>query len=282
MQTLQTSTPARLCYLHLASKEPQRQIDFYRRMLDMDNLAQADGSWILSGPQRAMLVSPADHCGLLAAAYDLGNQARLEELRVRLIENGCAVEDIDSPLLEPGAFLIRDPQGRETIFGVARADTQADRPGMPGRLQHVVFQTTELEAMIDFYVNTVGFTVSDNVVDEQTGQLMTCFLRSDDEHHTLAFFRGSKNEWDHHCYETNEWNDIRDWGDRFAKERITLFFGPGRHGPGNNLFFMVVDADRNRLEFSAELEVTDASRQPGVWPQEEYTLNSWGRAWIRS
>ena len=61
-----------------------------------------------------------------------------------------------------------------------------------------------------------------------------------------------------------------------------MFFGPGRHGPGNNLFFMVVDADRNRLEFSAELEITEASRAPGVWPQEEYTLNSWGRAWIRS
>ena len=282
MQTLQTSTPARLCYLHLASKAPQQQVDFYRRLLDMDGLAQADGSWLLQGPQRAMLISPADHSGLLAAAYDLGSQARLSELRTRLVGKGCSVEALDSPLLEAGAFQIRDPQGRQTVFGVARGAVATDRKGMPGRLQHVVFQTTELEAMIDFYVNTVGFTVSDNVVDEQSGQLTTCFLRSDDEHHSLAFFRGSKNEWDHHCYETNEWNDIRDWGDRFAKERITLFFGPGRHGPGNNLFFMVVDADRNRLEFSAELEITEASRAPGVWPQEEYTLNSWGRAWIRS
>ncbi|PFG24905.1 catechol-2,3-dioxygenase [Pseudomonas lurida] len=282
MQTLQTSTPARLCYLHLASKAPQQQVDFYQRLLDMDGLAQADGSWLLQGPQRAMLISPADHSGLLAAAYDLGSQARLSELRTRLVGKGCSVEALDSPLLEAGAFQIRDPQGRQTVFGVSRGAVATDRKGMPGRLQHVVFQTTELEAMIDFYVNTVGFTVSDNVVDEQSGQLTTCFLRSDDEHHSLAFFRGSKNEWDHHCYETNEWNDIRDWGDRFAKERITLFFGPGRHGPGNNLFFMVVDADRNRLEFSAELEITEAGRAPGVWPQEEYTLNSWGRAWIRS
>lgn len=282
MQTLQTSTPARLCYLHLASKAPQQQVDFYRRLLDMNCLAQADGSWLLQGPQRAMLISPADHSGLLAAAYDLGSQARLSELRTRLVSKGCSVEALDSPLLEAGAFQIRDPQGRQTVFGVSLGAVATDRKGMPGRLQHVVFQTTELEAMIDFYVNTVGFTVSDNVVDEQSSQLTSCFLRSDDEHHSLAFFRGSKNEWDHHCYETNEWNDIRDWGDRFAKERITLFFGPGRHGPGNNLFFMVVDADRNRLEFSAELEITEASRAPGVWPQEEYTLNSWGRAWIRS
>ena len=175
MQTLQTSTPARLCYLHLASKAPQQQVDFYRRLLDMNCLAQADGSWLLQGPQRAMLISPADHSGLLAAAYDLGSQARLSELRTRLVSKGCSVEALDSPLLEAGAFQIRDPQGRQTVFGVSLGAVATDRKGMPGRLQHVVFQTTELEAMIDFYVNTVGFTVSDNVVDEQSSQLTTCF-----------------------------------------------------------------------------------------------------------
>lgn len=282
MNTLQTSTPARLLYLHIGSKEPQRQIDFYQRMLDLQCERYPDGSALLLGPNRAVQISPADTSGLLAAAYRVANPQHLSELRQRLEQKGCPVENVSSPLLDEGAFSIRDPQGRETIFGVASTLQHADMPGMPGRLQHVVFQTTELEAIVDFYVNTVGFTISDNVVDQETGKLMVCFLRSDDEHHTLAFFRGSNNEWDHHCYETNEWNDIRDWGDRFAKEHITIFFGPGRHGPGNNLFFMVVDADRNRLEFSAELEVTPPQQAPGRWPQCEYTLNSWGRAWIRS
>lgn len=282
MTTLQTSTPAQLCYLHLASKEPQRQVDFYTRMMDMRASPQADGSQVMRGPKRAAIISPADHSGLLAAAFNLHSNAKLEALRQNLIKRECQMDPVTSPLLEPGAFAIRDPQGRQTIFGVVLPDTSAELQGMPSRLQHVVFQTTELETIIDFYVNTVGFTISDNVVDQETGQLMVCFLRSDDEHHSLAFFRGSKNEWDHHCYETNEWNDIRDWGDRFAKERISIFFGPGRHGPGNNLFFMVVDADRNRLEFSAELELAPADREAGVWPQSEHTLNSWGRAWMRT
>ena len=110
----------------------------------------------------------------------------------------------------------------------------------------------------------------------------SCFCARDDEHHTLAFFLGSPNEWDHHCYETNEWNDIRDWGDRFAAEEIPIFFGPGRPGPGNNLFFIVTDPDGNRLEFSAELNKVTPEAVPGVWPQSERTLNSWGRAWIRT
>ena len=194
MTTLQTSTPAQLCYLHLASKEPQRQVDFYTRMMDMRASPQADGSQVMRGPKRAAIISPADHSGLLAAAFNLHSNAKLEALRQNLIERECQMDPVTSPLLEPGAFAIRDPQGRQTIFGVVLPDTSAELQGMPSRLQHVVFQTTELETIIDFYVNTVGFTISDNVVDQETGQLMVCFLRSDDEHHYLAFFGGSKNE----------------------------------------------------------------------------------------
>ena len=76
--------------------------------------------------------------------------------------------------------------------------------------------------------------------------------------------------------------DIRDWGDRFARVRIPIFFGPGRHGPGDNLFFMVNDPDGNKVELSAEIEIVKADKPAGVWPQSEYTLNSWGRAWMRS
>ncbi|MFH6565655.1 VOC family protein [Pseudomonas kulmbachensis] len=281
MSTLQKKTPARLFYLHMGSKAPQRQTDFYQRVLDMQCEPQPDGSVVLKGPGRTVLISPADNHGLLAAAFRLTSQQDQNDLRQRLEQKGCPTQDTISPLMQAGSFSIRDPQGRETIFGVARDTHEANLPGLPGRLQHVVFQTTELEAMVNFYVNTVGFTISDNVVDQESGQLMVCFLRSDDEHHSLAFFRGSQNEWDHHCYETCEWNDIRDWGDRFAKEHISIFFGPGRHGPGNNLFFMVVDPDKNRLEFSAELETKAADQAPGEWPQCERTLNAWGRAWIR-
>ena len=75
---------------------------------------------------------------------------------------------------------------------------------------------------------------------------------------------------------------FNDWGDRFAKERIAMFFGPGRHGPGNNLFFMVTDPDGNKLELSAELETMLPGQAPRVWPNTGYTLNTWGQAWIRT
>jgi hypothetical protein len=79
-----------------------------------------------------------------------------------------------------------------------------------------------------------------------------------------------------------DWTAIRDWADRFADRRITLRWGPGRHGPGNNLFFFVNDPDGNWIEFSTELELVEGPRETKLWIHEERTLNSWGTAFLRS
>jgi catechol-2,3-dioxygenase len=276
--TLQNTTPAHLHHLHIASAKPEALAAFYQRQFAL--LPTREGElYVLRGGTRSITIASAEHPGLLYAAYALRDAAELEQLAVRLRRSGAELEEATLPLFASGAFLVTDPQGRKMAFGVPLAPRESDAEA--ARLQHTVFQTTELEAVVRFYVDTIGFTISDEVVDAD-GTVMVVFLRSDNEHHSLAFFRGSQNEWDHHCYETSAWNDIRDWADKFAVQRIPIFFGPGRHGPGNNLFFMVTDPDGNRLEFSAELEHVAEEQIPGVWPHGEYTLNSWGRAWIRS
>ncbi|WP_039783335.1 VOC family protein [Herbaspirillum huttiense] len=276
--SMQSHSPAQLHHLHITSPDPDALARFYSQNMDLQASLEQDRN-VLRGGSRAAVISSGP-AGLLYPAYVLRDAAALDALATRLARNGVAMQGIDDPLLQAGAFSIADPQGRLTVYGLARAPRQAD--AMPARLQHAVFQTTQLDEVVRFYVEQVGFTVSDEGIDEESGRVMVVFLRSDDEHHSLAFFRGSRNEWDHHCYETDEWNNIRDWGDRFARLRIPIFFGPGRHGPGNNLFFMVTDPDGNRLEISAELDRVAIDATPGVWPHNEYTLNSWGRAWIRT
>ncbi|WP_321911951.1 VOC family protein [Burkholderia cepacia] len=279
MSTLQQRTPAHLHHLHVVSANPEALATFYQRMLDMTVVDSLPDGVVMAGPSRAILISNAAGGAEPHYGYAVADQNALDQLKLQLEQREVQFQLAGDPLFNPGSVLITDPQGRRLTFGVPIAS--ASYGGAPARLQHTVFQTTELDSVVRFYVDKVGFTVSDEVVDED-GTVMVAFLRSDDEHHTLAFFRGSRNEWDHHCYETNEWNDIRDWGDRFAAAEVPIFFGPGRHGPGNNLFFMVTDPDGNRLEFSAELERVAVDTPPGIWPQGERTLNSWGRAWIRT
>ncbi len=279
MNSLQTSTPARLHHLHLTSEDPSRLARFYSELMDMVPTPLPGSALMLQGGLRSMQISKGVSCALAWSGYAVREQAALDDLRARLKAGGVKPEDIDAPLFGTGAFSVIDPQGRRVVFGLAADATRTDQRA--ARTQHVVFQTTELDAMVAFYTTRLGFTVSDRVVEED-GSLAVCFMRSDDEHHSVAFFRGSRNELDHHCYETGGWMDIRDWGDRFARVRIAIFFGPGRHGPGDNLFFMVNDPDGNKVELSAEIEIVKADKPAGVWPQGEYTLNSWGRAWMRS
>jgi catechol 2,3-dioxygenase len=278
--SLQTSTPAALHHLHITSSNPQALADFYRKQFNLQaEPVNASGQYVLRGGARSFIISEGPPAALACSGYSIRSAAELATLRERLTSSGVAVTDMDNPHYQPGAIEVADAQGRKVAFGVPKYPLGTDAE--PARLQHTVFQTTQLDDIVRFYVEKIGFIISDEVVDEN-GTVMVVFLRSDNEHHTMAFFRGSRDEWDHHCYETNEWNDIRDWGDKFAKQRIPIFFGPGRHGPGNNLFFMVNDPDGNRLELSAEMQVVEAGTLPGVWEHGEYTLNSWGRAWIRS
>ena len=114
------------------------------------------------------------------------------------------------------------------------------------------------------------------------GDTTAAFFRSDEEHHSFACFRARVRKLDHFCFETNEWNDIRDWADHLATMHLPIGWGPGRHGPGNNLFFMLNDPDGNAFEFSAEIERIGHDVDTREWPHEQRTLNSWGSAWMRS
>jgi catechol 2,3-dioxygenase len=279
MSTMQIESPASLYFLHIASEDPPRLAAFYRDQMAMNETVDGDVH-LLKGGSRAAVISAGQSNTLLCFGYAVQSEEGLNILRERLLKNGVAMQAYASALYQAGAFSISDPQGRQVAFGLPVTPREPDQE--PARLQHVVFQTTELESMVRFFVEKVGFTLSDEVVNMEDGKVMVVFMRTDNEHHSLALFRGSKNEWDHQCYETNEWNDIRDWGDKFAKKRIPIFFGPGRHGPGNNLFFMVNDPDGNRVEMSAEIERVEHDKPAGVWEHGEYTLNSWGRAWIRT
>jgi catechol 2,3-dioxygenase-like lactoylglutathione lyase family enzyme len=192
---------------------------------------------------------------------------------------GIPREPSPSPLFGDGAFAVTDPDGRKMVLGVAKQAGSAN--GNTARLQHFVCASSQLTEMMRFYRDRLGLLESDRVL-EGDSEMSAAFLRSDPEHHSFAAFRAPASRPDHHCYETNGWMDIRDWADRMASLRIPLWWGPGRHGPGNNLFFMIEDPDGHKVEFSAELELMTKEMPYRTWPHEQRTLNLWGSAWMRS
>jgi len=268
---------AYLHHMQLLSRDPAGLAGFYADAMDMA-ARPAEGGWIAEGPGRQLLFAQGPDKTLGYCAFACRDAEGLAAIRARAEGRGAGILPSPSPLFGAEAFGVRDPDGNLVIFGLSKGDIR--RPGLRAPLQHLTLATHDPEAIEAFYVGTLGFLTSDYVRNEE-GAVQTCWMRSNHEHHTLACFRHSRQGIDHHSYEAGDWSLIKDWCDRMGDRRIRIIWGPGRHGPGNNLFIFIEDPDGNWIEISAELEVM-RDRAPMDWPHEEHTLNSWGRGILRS
>jgi catechol 2,3-dioxygenase-like lactoylglutathione lyase family enzyme len=289
MAPLSPLWPAQLDHIRIDSENPQALAAFYRDILGMTPLALNDGSVIMQGVARRVVLGRGKPGDQPYSAFRVQTPQQVADLRAHLGAQGVAILASPSPVFDEHAFAVRDPDGRLAVFGLPRADLPAgDRlakpasAALPGRLQHVVVASRDLQAMMDFYLGAIGFLPSDYVQQGANRENTVCFMRSDPEHHSFAVFRAPEARPDHHCYEANSWNDIRDWADHIARHDVSIWWGPGRHGPGNNLFFMAKDPHGYLLEISAELEIMPHDMAPRVWEHSERTVNLWGKGWLRS
>ena len=269
-------------YLHhlcFESPNPEKLSDFYGKIMQMEPQSIGDNAWLCSGKNRQILIKEGMKNRLEFAAFSCRDEEGLNLLKERVKKEGIEVINLQPDLFQNDAISIVDQDGHNISFGLSKPNMNAESV-LNGPLQHLTFSTLNVEKFVDFYVGKLGFCISDRVL-HSNGNLATCFVRSNHEHHTVACFKSDRIGVDHHSYEVGEWNGIRDWCDHFASMGIELMWGPGRHGPGNNLFVFVEDPDGNWIEISAELEVIH-DRPSKDWPQEEKTLNLWGKAILRS
>lgn len=274
---------ARLHHLQLFSPDAERCAAFYGRVYDMQ--IRVEGPLrICAGRDRHLIVAPGPANRMGFAAFGFAAGAGFEAYR-RQVAARIPVPPADTPLFRPGAFIVDDPDGNRMVFGLPCADPASDAThapdALPARLQHLAFRSSEPSRLLAFYRDVLGFVVSDRVCDD-TGGVRACFLRTDPEHHALAIFYAAEARHDHLSFETTDWTTLRDWADRTSRLRIPIAWGVGRHGPGNDTFFMIRDPDGNLAEISAELEICAPTRAEGLWPHEERTLNLWGSAIMRS
>ena len=269
-----------LHHLEIQSNNPERLSNFYSNIMDMNVDKLSSDKFLCDGPSRKIIITLGTDKTLSHAGMVCRNENNLNGFKDFLNQKEVKLKDFNSELYKPGSFSVEDPDKNVICFGVLKDKSTASLNGIHAPLQHLTFASEDVESFQNFYENKLGFQVTDRVV-KNNGELATCFATSNHEHHTIACFKSSKKGMDHHSYEAGDWNHIKGWCDHFASNNIKLVWGPGRHGPGNNLFVFIEDIDGNWIEISAELE-TVHGRPVKNWPQEERTLNLWGNAIMRS
>ena len=269
-----------LHHLEIQSKNPEKLSKFYANVMGMKINRISDQKFICDGPERRIIITLGINKTLSYAGMVCRNESNLYRFKDFLIKKELNLLEFKSDFYKSGSFSVKDPDGNLICFGVLEENNKSQLKGIHAPLQHLTFASKDVDAFQNFYANKLGFQLTDCVVNEN-GELATCFVTSNHQHHTIACFKSSSKGMDHHSYEAGDWNYIKNWCDHFASNNIKLMWGPGRHGPGNNLFVFIEDIDGNWIEISAELE-TVHGRPVKNWPQEERTLNLWGNAIMRS
>ena len=278
---------ARLLMIERATDDAEACAHWYSQLLG-DPVTQLSAEvWEVRGSARWMLfrVGKKKTVPMIAFAFPTREQWTAYRAHLKLIDLPLHPVSLElQALLGEHTFALRDPDNRTLLFCVSSSATDPeaiDLGARPARLQHFVCASTQTTEMLEFYRDVLGFMESDRVVDNE-GDLSSAFVRSDAEHHSFAVFRAPQSGPDHHAYELPNWNAIRDWADHCGDLEIPLWWGPGRHGVGNNLFFMIEDPDGYKVEFSTELEHMTPDQAYREWPHGPRALNLWGNAWMRS
>lgn len=157
----------------------------------------------------------------------------------------------------PGA-----PAGRPA--NVVGANEEAD--ALPRTLSHVVYFVPDIEKGANFYIERLGFVVTDRFIN--TGP----FLRpqANDDHHVLFMIQTPDymQGLEHLAFHMQGPTELMLAGSRMIKKGYESFWGPGRHKFGSNWFWYFNSPLGTHVEYDADMDKHD-----GDWVLREAPMS---------
>jgi catechol 2,3-dioxygenase-like lactoylglutathione lyase family enzyme len=191
-----------------------------------------------------------------------------------------------TPAIED-AIVFTDMKGTEVeLFADARPPKAiAPTQGIaPMKLGHVAFIVPDAKAVTDFYVEHLGFRVSDWMED------FFSFLRCNTDHHAANFRTGAKIFMHHIAFELKDWAHLGVACETLGLHKRPILWGPLRHGIGHNIAIYHRDPDDHIVEFYTEMDQMkneelgyfdprpwheDRPQRPKVWTRDAGAM-VWG------
>jgi catechol 2,3-dioxygenase-like lactoylglutathione lyase family enzyme len=262
---------ARLSHFALRVADVDRMAAFYADLWGL-SLADEDGDHLFfrsaTPEHHALALYSGPSRGFHHVAFEVPRRAELRRIADAAAEAGAVVLYGPGPSPdEPGIReLVRflDPDGNvvEVCHGVDKVRDSYRGPFVtPRGLNHVVLTVRDLKVSEAFYLRVLGFRVSDWIKEFMT------FMRCNANHHSLALKVGDPGM-DHAAFTTRGWDEISKGVFHLGEHGVPRLRGPGRHGPGNNLFAYFADPEGNVVEYTAQVvQVNEATWQPKEWSQ---------------
>ena len=147
-----------------------------------------------------------------------------------------------------------------------------EEPVRPRRLGHVVIGSTDREATRDFFLEGLGFKISDEVPG------LASFMRCSEDHHNVLVQSAPVDFLHHTAWQVEDVDEIgRGATAMLARDPTRHAWGLGRHHLGSNFFWYLRDPAGNFSEYFSDMDciVDDAVWKPEVLAGAK-GLYSWG------
>jgi 2,3-dihydroxy-p-cumate/2,3-dihydroxybenzoate 3,4-dioxygenase len=223
-----------------------------------------DHPYILSLTQAA---APA-----VAAITFSGSSDEVDMVRKQAGVPSNTVKTFDVPGGGSG-FDVRGPEAQTYRF-----ITETTRPApladvdKPIQITHAVINSIDVDASERFAVEKLGFKVSD-----RTGHMR--FLRCNRKHHAVAYAHAQFASLNHIAFEMQDLDAVMRGIGRMREAGFESVWGPGRHGPGGNVFGYFIAPYGGVIEYTAEVgEVGDDYKVGGPedWKWPDGRMDHWG------
>lgn len=183
---------------------------------------------------------------------------------------------IDTVSADPGAgegVIVELPEGELLRFLVNTTEVEPiTGRDLPVKLTHIVFNSADAEASGHAVENVLGFRVSDRT----KGMV---FVRCNDSHHSTAFARAGFSSLNHIAFEMEDLDAVMRGIGRMRDHGFAPAWGPGRHGPGANVYAYYIAPFGPVIEYSTAVEKVPEDYQAGspedwTWPPNR--IDQWG------
>jgi catechol 2,3-dioxygenase-like lactoylglutathione lyase family enzyme len=268
-------------YVGYGVKDLEAERLFYEDEWGLEPVPSDDGmAWFKArghDEHHVVRLRAADENRIDVVALAADSRADVDALCQKLKDAGSRIVNEPHELATPGGgygFRFFSPEGIqfEISSDVARASaTEIERwDGVPVKISHIVFHSPDHQAFVKWFVDVLGFKVSDWLGD------FMCFLRCNSAHHRIAVLPGPPCL-NHVAYDMTGVDGMMRGAHRLKVKGTPIQWGPGRHTAGNNTFSYFVTPGGFAVEYTAELEEVDfESHQPAVHIPAPLVMDQWG------
>jgi len=262
----------RLGHVNITCTDLDLATAYYTGVMGMEVTARTNDSVYLKcwdeEDHHSLRLRYAPRVGMDSMSFKVHHEDDLADLENRVSRYGFPVERVSrgEELGQGESIRFSTPSGHlmELVADVEKvgtsrprnlADSMLENDGRrvrdviaPPRMDHMLINAEEVGESTRFFMDVLGFRITEQLLDGNGHQLGTWLERSHSPH-DLAIVHGPNGGLHHFAFWLDDWEDVRESADILAYNGIQLDVGPTRHGitRGSTIYFFDPLGTRNEV-----------------------------------